>query len=234
MGCEVLLPFEEGGLNLDAIKCKILALIGKWWSRFRTESASLWVRVIQRTSLNIRCELLEQFVQVDWNEVDTNFWNDNWLSDEPLKVKFSRLYRLETDQEVKVGDRVGWNEQCYEGINWVETSRNNLIPKKVEAFVCGGRKKKRLPVLTELDKHGIDLNSVRCPICEEDIESVEHSLLFCKLAFDIWSKVSEWWGFGGSVSLSIGEIFDGSSTCPMTDLGAKIWQAINWTCAYLI
>ncbi|XP_071688255.1 uncharacterized protein [Rutidosis leptorrhynchoides] len=66
-----------------------------------------------------------------------------------------------------------------------ETMCNNLVPKKVEIFVwrlC----KKRLPVKTELDKRGIDLHSVRYLLCDDDLETVEHSFIFCKCAMEVW------------------------------------------------
>ncbi|XP_071687137.1 uncharacterized protein [Rutidosis leptorrhynchoides] len=65
---------------------------------------------------------------------------------------------------------------------------------KVEVFVWRVLKK-WLPVLVELDKWGIDLHSVRCSICDNDIESVDHSLGTCKEVNDLWRKVLDWWGF---------------------------------------
>ncbi|XP_071715143.1 uncharacterized protein [Rutidosis leptorrhynchoides] len=90
------------------------------------------------------------------------------------------------------------------GTNRFETLRNNLVPKKVEVFIWRTRKR-RLAVLTELDKRGIDLNSTRCPVCDDDVETVDDSLLFCKEAFDIWAKVHDWWGLSGVVNVSMGE-----------------------------
>ncbi|XP_071704228.1 uncharacterized protein [Rutidosis leptorrhynchoides] len=57
-----------------------------------------------------------------------------------------------------------------------ETLHNNLVPKKVEVFVWRA-KKSRLPVLVKLDKRGVDRNSVRCPLCDDDVETVNHSLI---------------------------------------------------------
>ncbi|XP_071704405.1 uncharacterized protein [Rutidosis leptorrhynchoides] len=48
------------------------------------------------------------------------------------------------------------------GTSVFETERNNLVPSKLEVFVWRSRKR-FIPVLTELDKRGIDLNSVRNP-----------------------------------------------------------------------
>ncbi|XP_071738620.1 uncharacterized protein [Rutidosis leptorrhynchoides] len=221
---------------------------------------------------------------------------NRWITDVPLKTKFSRLFRLEADHGVRVCERLGssdaqgdncWNwirsptgrshdeyvalcillssvsidsskkdkwswgldsskgnfetktlslaldlKLLSRGANRLETLRNNLIPKKVEVFIWRARKK-RLPVLMELDKRGIDLHSVRCPVCDDDIETVDHSLIFCKCSFDIWTKVFDWWGINGVNNLSIGEIFEEFSS-GLSNLGKKIWQAIRWTCGYLI
>ncbi|GJZ53993.1 hypothetical protein Tco_0608878 [Tanacetum coccineum] len=35
------------GLNIRALRAKNLALLGKWWERFRKEGGSLWVRVVK-------------------------------------------------------------------------------------------------------------------------------------------------------------------------------------------
>ncbi|XP_071708247.1 uncharacterized protein [Rutidosis leptorrhynchoides] len=60
-------------------------------------------------------------------------------------------------------------------VNSIESLRNGLVSKKVEVFIWRARLG-RIPVRFELDKRGIDLNSVRCPICDGDIETVEHIL----------------------------------------------------------
>ncbi|XP_071709240.1 uncharacterized protein [Rutidosis leptorrhynchoides] len=111
--------------------------------------------------------------------------------------------------------------------------RNNLVPKKLEIFIWRACQK-RLPVLFEIDKRGVDLHSVRCPLCDDDLETVEHSLIFCKLSLDIWDRVFAWWGFGNMSNLILGEILRGK--CPLSSsiLGTKIWQAVEWVCAYLI
>ncbi|XP_071718244.1 uncharacterized protein [Rutidosis leptorrhynchoides] len=114
-----------------------------------------------------------------------------------------------------------------------ESIRNSLVPSKVEVFVWRARKR-RIAVLAELDKRGVDLHSVLCPICNQDVETVDHSLVLCSLAFDIWEQVFKWWGLGNFSNLSIGEIFLGNLSIHITDLGKKIWQEVEWTCGYLI
>ncbi|XP_071740119.1 uncharacterized protein [Rutidosis leptorrhynchoides] len=94
--------------------------------------------------------------------------------------------------------------------------------------------KGRLPTLLELDKRGIDLNSVRCPICDNDIESLDHSLLTCKLAKDIWEKIFEWWKMGSVSHQGPRELLRGETGKPTSDIGKTIWQGVIWTCGYLI
>ncbi|XP_071713611.1 uncharacterized mitochondrial protein AtMg00310-like [Rutidosis leptorrhynchoides] len=43
----VLNTFGNGGLNIGSLRGKNLALLGKWWWRFKTETESLWVKVIR-------------------------------------------------------------------------------------------------------------------------------------------------------------------------------------------
>ncbi|XP_071718402.1 uncharacterized protein [Rutidosis leptorrhynchoides] len=76
-----------------------------------------------------------------------------------------------------------------------EAMRNNLIPQKLGILVWQA-KMQRLPVLVELDKRGVDLDSVRCPICDDNVETTDHILFKCSFAIDIWSCVYRWWNLG--------------------------------------
>ncbi|XP_071688703.1 uncharacterized protein [Rutidosis leptorrhynchoides] len=111
------------------------------------------------------------------------------------------------------------------GSNVIESLQNNLVPKKVELFVWRSRRK-HIPTLIELDKRGIDLHSVRCPLCDDGVESIDHALFFCKHAFEVWEKVFKWWGINLFSSASLCEILQGTSNVSMTEPGLKIWQAI--------
>ncbi|XP_071727806.1 uncharacterized protein [Rutidosis leptorrhynchoides] len=113
------------------------------------------------------------------------------------------------------------------------TMRNNLLPKKIGVFVWRAFQK-RLPVRNELDKRGIDLDTVRCPLCDGDIETVDHSLLRCNKSLDIWNRIFSWWGFGSIPNLSMNEILCGDGPNNLTENGKRMWQAVVWVCAYLI
>ncbi|XP_071728938.1 uncharacterized protein [Rutidosis leptorrhynchoides] len=228
---------------------------------------------------------------------NTSFWHDHWIGVDKLSSLFPRLYRLESNVDVTVKERVlsGSNELTLNN-NWVRspagrvtdelyvltgliksfgfeqgggqnrwvwtldsdglfrvnslassidaqllgsnvsslcTIRNNIIPKKIEIFAWRTLKK-RLPVRIELDKRGIDLDSVRCPVCDDDLESVEHSIIFCKNALDIWDRVYKWWNMGSFSSFSIQEVLGDDPASNTSKFGKKVWLAVRWISAYLI
>ncbi|XP_071687589.1 uncharacterized protein [Rutidosis leptorrhynchoides] len=113
------------------------------------------------------------------------------------------------------------------------TLHNPLVPKKVEIFVWRVLKN-RIPVRIELDKRGMDLHSVRCPLCDDALESVDHSLILCKHVRDIWTRVYKWWGVGNFSGVSLSSILDDSSPLASSSFGKMIWQALKWICTYLI
>ncbi|XP_071713734.1 uncharacterized protein [Rutidosis leptorrhynchoides] len=86
----------------------------------------------------------------------------------------------------------------------------------------------------ELDKRDIDLHSVLCPLCDDDLETVDHSIVFCKHAIEIWDRVYKWWNMGSFASFNIHEVL-GEESCPGSSaFGEKIWLAVQWISAYII
>ncbi|PWA61100.1 hypothetical protein CTI12_AA376090 [Artemisia annua] len=55
-------------------------------------------------------------------------------------------------------------------------------------------RKDRLPTRSNLDARGIDIDSLRCPVCNDAIESTTHLFVECTVAADIWSRIKDWWG----------------------------------------
>ncbi|GJR37723.1 RNA-directed DNA polymerase, eukaryota, reverse transcriptase zinc-binding domain protein [Tanacetum coccineum] len=51
----------------------------------------------------------------------------------------------------------------------------------------------RLPTRSNLDLRGIDLHLVRCPMCDNDIETEEHVFVSCPIAVNTWKQVLKWW-----------------------------------------
>ncbi|XP_071689310.1 uncharacterized protein [Rutidosis leptorrhynchoides] len=113
----------------------------------------------------------------------------------------------------------------------VETMCNKLLPQKVSIFIWRALLR-RILVRVELDKRNIDLNSLRCPICDDDIETVDHILIKCSFAKDLWSRVYRWWNIGNSVDIDLDERFKWKIN--VANSTSKLWQAIEWICGYTI
>ncbi|XP_071719494.1 uncharacterized protein [Rutidosis leptorrhynchoides] len=114
-----------------------------------------------------------------------------------------------------------------------ETLRNKLVPKKLEIFVWR-TVPKRIPTRVELDKKSIDLDSVRCPMCDEDLETVEHDIIFCKFDSEVWARVFNWWKLGNIIDFSIDEVFKDTRPYSSSIHKSVVWQAVKWVSSYFI
>ena len=132
---KVIAPLDQGGLNIGSLRVHDQCMLAKWWWRFLTEGDSLWCNVIksihgpqgglhnassiksksgpwfQIAKLNgdlndIGIDLHSIFKRKVGNGESTFFWTDKWVGNSPLCYTFPRLYRLETNQQCKVSDRV--------------------------------------------------------------------------------------------------------------------------------
>ncbi|XP_071712654.1 uncharacterized protein [Rutidosis leptorrhynchoides] len=113
----------------------------------------------------------------------------------------------------------------------METMRSKLVPKSLGIFVWRA-KRRRLPVRVELDNRGIDLHTVRCPVCDDDVESTDHALILCKFATEVWERVFRWWGHGSFSAINTSEIFNGGGSNISGSKGKALWQAVEWVCGY--
>lgn len=114
-----------------------------------------------------------------------------------------------------------------------ETIWNSIVPGKVNIFVWRTLKG-RLPVREELDKRGIDLHSLLCPRCNDDIEMVDHMIALCKWSFDIWEKIFEWWNLGNVNAFTSKDILIHNGNSGMSDKCKVVWQVVVRTTTYFI
>ncbi|XP_071712374.1 uncharacterized protein [Rutidosis leptorrhynchoides] len=115
-----------------------------------------------------------------------------------------------------------------------ETLLNKAVPQKIGIFVWRA-KQKRIPVRVELDKRGIDLDSILCPLCSNNTETVDHTLLECTKVKELWLLFFKWWNSSNANLSSLEQIFDYTSAHPgITKVGKQIWQSAKWACSYFI
>ncbi|XP_071704435.1 uncharacterized protein [Rutidosis leptorrhynchoides] len=187
----------------------------------------------------------DSFVRIIGDGRKTLFWEDHWTRDKRFRNKYPRIYRLEEVKDVSVGDRVSWvNSVPIVTWQWCRTPSGrcedelNSMMRDISGAAhkdeAEDTKRRRLPVRVELDNRGIDLHTVRCPICDDDMESTDHALVLCKLAFEVWERVYRWWGFGNFSSTSVIDLFNGEYSDGNGSKKNPLWQAVEWACGYYI
>lgn len=78
------------------------------------------------------------------------------------------------------------------GANLNATRWNRSIPIKVNVFMWRAMLNK-LPTRVNLDRKGIEVDSLLCHICHEDVETVNHIFFTCDLAKVLWALLAKWW-----------------------------------------
>ncbi|GKD78282.1 RNA-directed DNA polymerase, eukaryota, reverse transcriptase zinc-binding domain protein, partial [Tanacetum coccineum] len=50
----------------------------------------------------------------------------------------------------------------------------------------------KLPTLANMDKKGIDVASLLCPVCNAHVENVYHLFFSCGMAQNLWGLLARW------------------------------------------
>lgn len=189
------------------------------WINNRWEWEWDWVRVVRGRVSREFDDLMGvlQFVVITYNCRDR--WRWSLGEDGDFKVKaLSRLI----EEKILIPEN---------GVQ--ETLWNKLVPKKVNIFVWRALRG-RLPVRVELDRRGVDLDSILCPSCNNIVETCAHSLVTCDLAMSVWDKVFKWWKVGVVNAFSIDEFFSCNGNVNVPTFVLQVWQAVIWSTGYFI
>ncbi|GJW11158.1 RNA-directed DNA polymerase, eukaryota [Tanacetum coccineum] len=65
----------------------------------------------------------------------------------------------------------------------------------------------KLPSRVNLDRKGIDVGLLLCPICMDEVETVNHIFFSCNMAKDLWYLFAKWWEIDIPVCANISEWF---------------------------
>ncbi|KAD3640900.1 hypothetical protein E3N88_30123 [Mikania micrantha] len=112
----------------------------------------------------------------------------------------SYLFKDGSDSWIWRGDATGEfsTKSCRDWINdhrWRSNSDNTLwtnwIPAKVNCFVWRVSLN-RVPVKVNLLARGVVISSSGCPVCSIDDEDVDHLFFQCRVAQELWRRIS-WW-----------------------------------------
>nr|GEX03180.1 RNA-directed DNA polymerase, eukaryota, reverse transcriptase zinc-binding domain protein [Tanacetum cinerariifolium] len=127
------------------------------------------------------------------------FHLDNQMPARPHELLFcwvwTRLLRSEAEliNDSRVFSAKGVRKLIASSISTNEsrTRWNNLVPIKVNISYWR-IKNQRIPTRVNLDYRGIDLYSIRCPVCDDDLETEEHILVNCVVAKNTWAEILNW------------------------------------------
>ncbi|GKD95008.1 RNA-directed DNA polymerase, eukaryota, reverse transcriptase zinc-binding domain protein, partial [Tanacetum coccineum] len=89
-------------------------------------------------------------------------------------------------------------------VDQIATRWNRCVPIKVNIFLWRLSLNK-LPSRVNLDRKYIDVGSVLCPICQDDVESVNHTFFSCEMAKVLWDLLARWWELDIPVCANISE-----------------------------
>nr|GEY26698.1 RNA-directed DNA polymerase, eukaryota, reverse transcriptase zinc-binding domain protein [Tanacetum cinerariifolium] len=68
------------------------------------------------------------------DEASVRSWNDMWLGDEPLSIRYSRLFRLDSNEEwsslMQLMDEVSQLSSLSDGIDWIDNMRKSNVLKE--------------------------------------------------------------------------------------------------------
>ncbi|GJS28095.1 putative RNA-directed DNA polymerase, eukaryota, reverse transcriptase zinc-binding domain protein [Tanacetum coccineum] len=136
-------------------------------------------------------------------------------------------WKLDPKGEFSVKSLSEWIERRHvrreAGITKLEW--NTLVPRKVNVFIWRALNG-RIPVRNELDKKGIDLDSILCPCCENVLESVDHCLVTCEKALYIWERMYAWWGIAVVDVFTIKDILQHSGGRSLGKEADALWHAV--------
>ncbi|GKC37449.1 RNA-directed DNA polymerase, eukaryota [Tanacetum coccineum] len=115
----------------------------------------------------------------------------------------------------------------------IATRWNNLVPIKVNILVWR-ISLDRLPTRINLIKRGIDVPSLLCPSCGNQIEDVSHIFVTCEVTFCIWDRVFRWLDTSRPVFSNIEDIFTWIDSLTIRLNRRKVLDAILVTVLWVI
>ncbi|GJW54080.1 RNA-directed DNA polymerase, eukaryota, reverse transcriptase zinc-binding domain protein [Tanacetum coccineum] len=132
------------------------------------------------------------------NEASTRFWDDIWIGDQSLKSKFPRIFLLDNNRDCYVANRVPFHDWSAvlrrHPRGGVESSHLEALQAAIGNVVLTDQLSlNKLPSRVNLDLKGIDVGLLLCPICQEDVESVNHIFFSCEMAKALWDLFAKWW-----------------------------------------
>ena len=85
-----------------------------------------------------------------------------------------------------------------------------------------------------LHKMGIDLDSILCPRCSSEVESMDHALYGCVELRRLWNAVAHWWNIDIRNVLKLSNLLEMSMDGVDGNSTPHLWEEVVWSFLYLI
>ena len=91
-----------------------------------------------------------------------------------------------------------------------------------------------LPSRVNFDRKVIDIDSILCPICHEDIETVNHIFFNCGMAQDLWALMAKLWELDIPLCANISEWYDWLDYSPVPSKARLFLEGVGGTVLWSI
>ncbi|GJT14880.1 RNA-directed DNA polymerase, eukaryota, reverse transcriptase zinc-binding domain protein [Tanacetum coccineum] len=204
-----------GGLRIGSIYALNMGLLFKWIWRLLANPSDLWSQSI--SSIYGTHGALQDALK----DVVLSDHHDSWKWSLDNSAGFSvALVRRLIDSRILVVDQ--------NATRW-----NRCVPNKVNVFLWRLSLNK-LPFRVNLDRKGIDVGSVLCPICQDDVESVNHIFFSCEMAKVLWDLLAKWWELDILVCANISEWFSWLDSLHASPKMRSFLEAVGGTLLWAI
>ncbi|GKB14899.1 reverse transcriptase domain, reverse transcriptase zinc-binding domain protein, partial [Tanacetum coccineum] len=180
-----------------------------------------WSRELRSTADHEELILLQNLLANLLLSTNPDTWVCSIDSSRIFSVKGMRKL-ISNSLNVSYPPTISWNNLVPKKptISW-----NNLVPKKVN-ITSWRVVMQRMPTRSNLSNRDIDLDSVLCPICNEEIETEEHLFVKCEIAKKTWTEVLKWWNICNVRLENINDIFSLKNRVNFSPSTTKIFDAV--------
>ncbi|GJT69648.1 RNA-directed DNA polymerase, eukaryota, reverse transcriptase zinc-binding domain protein [Tanacetum coccineum] len=102
---------------------------------------------------------------------------------------------------------------------------NKILPAKVN-ILSWRVWHRRIPTRLNLDCWGTDLDTVRCPVCDDDTKSEEQIFINCKASSDTWKAIFSWWKISGPPITSVDDMISLADRAPIASNQSKYFDVV--------
>nr|GFC10132.1 hypothetical protein [Tanacetum cinerariifolium] len=92
----------------------------------------------------------------------------------------------------------------------------------------------KLPTMVNLDRKGIDVHSVLCLVCLEDVETVNHLFFSCELASKLWALLANWWAIDIPLCANLADWFSWIDSSPTSAKVRVFLDGVGWVLLWSI